>query len=80
MSNQLHKIKDHDFLRRDPNTQAILNTNRQEVKEYELKSRAFNTARSVTEEINTIKSKLSEIDSIKSDMREIKELLRGLIK
>jgi len=80
MSDPLYKIKDHDHLRRDPNSQAILNINRQEAKEYELKSKAFNTARSVTEEINTIKSKLSEIDNIKSDMQEIKELLRGLIK
>lgn len=77
--NGWYKIKDHEHLRRDPRSNAILNTNVHEAKEYELRSRMLNATRSTTEEINTIKEKLSKVDALENDLREIKELLQRIV-
>lgn len=77
--NKLYKVKDHEHLRRDSVSQAILNTNVQEAKEYELRSKMLNSNRTNSEEINNIKSKLSKVDKLEQDMQEIKALLQRIV-
>lgn len=80
MSDHLYKVKDHEYLRRDSKSQAILNINVKEAREYEARSKMLNSSKTAIEEINSIKEKLADLESVKKDMQEIKELLRGLIK
>jgi len=76
----LAKIEDHEELRKDMSTGAVLLSDRNIANEYRSKKNMMKNVRDVNTEINTIKEKLSDIDSLKSDMQEIKELLRGLVK
>jgi len=76
----LAKIEDHEELRKDMSTGAVLLSDRNIANEYRSKKNMMKNVRDVNAEINTIKEKLSDIDSLKSDMQEIKELLRGLVK
>lgn len=79
MSDNWYKVKDHEHLRRDPRSKAILNINEQEAKEYQLRSKMLNGVRSTTEEINSIKDKLSKVDSLETELKEIKELLQRIV-
>jgi len=76
----LVKIEEHEDLRKDTKTGAILLADHNIANEYKSKKDMLNNVRGVNSEINSIKEKLSELDSLKDDMREIKELLRGLAK
>lgn len=76
----LVKIEEHEELRKDVQTGAILLSDKSVSNEYKSRKNMMKNVRDVSSEINTIKEKLSEIDSIKNDMQEIKALLRGLVK
>lgn len=76
----LAKIEDHEDLRKDVHTGAILLSDKNIAIEYKTKKNMMKNARDVNTEINNIKEKLSEIDNLRTDMQEIKELLRGLTK
>ena len=76
----LAKVENHEELRKDMKTGAILLSDRNAANEYKTKKTMLRSVRDVNSEINTIKEKLSEIDSIRDDMKEIKELLKGLVK
>lgn len=67
------KIKGHDYLIRDPETNSIINTNMLEYNEY------LARRNSKTEECEKIKNIENEIEDIKNDLNEIKFLLRNLI-
>ncbi len=77
---KLVKIEEHEELKKDIFTGAILLSDRNIVNEYKSKKSMMNNMRDVSNEINTIRQKLSELESVKTDMQEIKELLRGLAK
>lgn len=76
----LARVKEHEELRKDTKTGAVLLSDKSLVNEYQSKKNMIRSVRDVSAEINTLKQKINEIDSIKSDMQEIKELLRGLVK
>lgn len=76
----LAKIEEHEELRKDLSTGAILLSDRNIANEYKTKKNMMRSVRDVNVEINSIKEKLSEIDNLRTDMQEIKELLRGLTK
>lgn len=76
----LAKIEEHEELRKDVHTGAILLSDRNIANEYKTKKNMMRSVRDVNVEINSIKEKLSEIDNLRTDMQEIKELLRGLTK
>lgn len=76
----LAKIKEHEELRKDMKTGAVLLSDKNVLSEYKSKKAMMNNVRDVNSEINNIKEKLSKVDKIESDMQEIKELLRGLVK
>lgn len=64
------KVKDHDSLLRDPNTGAIVNSNRGEFLKHVEARRKMHRIETVVDDINNLKDELSEI----------KALLRELIK
>lgn len=67
------KVKDHQHLYRDKSTNAILNTNMNEYKNYmEMKRIKDNEAK----RINDIEG---DLNSLKSDIDEIKTMLRSLV-
>lgn len=76
----LAKIEEHEDLRKDISTGAILLSDKNVANEYKTKKNMMRSVRDVNAEINNIKEKLSEIDNLRTDMQEIKELLRGLTK
>lgn len=76
----LARIEEHDELRKDVKSGAVLLSDRNVADEYKSRKAMMNNVRDVSTEINTIKQKLSDLESVKDDMREIKELLRGLAK
>jgi len=79
MSDNWYKVKNYEHLRRDPRSNAILNINEQEAKEYQLRSKVLNSSRANMEEINSIKEKLSKVDSLECELKEIKELLQRIV-
>tara|TARA_A100001201_G_scaffold97994_1_gene84511 strand:+ start:1900 stop:2127 length:228 start_codon:yes stop_codon:yes gene_type:complete len=66
------KVKDHLNLERDPRTNAILNTNKNEYEEY-IERR--NKRRSESQRVVALES---EVKDIKNDLNEIKSLLIDL--
>lgn len=76
----LVKIEDHEELRKDRKTGAVLLADRTVADDYKSRKTMLKNVRDVNVEINNIKEKLSKVDKIESDMQEIKELLRGLVK
>jgi hypothetical protein len=76
----LAKVKEHEELRKDTYSGAILLSDRNIANEYRSRKAMMNNVRDVSAEINSIKEKLSDLESVKTDMQEIKELLRGLAK
>jgi hypothetical protein len=67
------KIKGHDNLLRDPNTNSIVNTNMAEYQEYVMRKKSKN------EENQKIQTLESDVASMKDDLDEIKNLLKRLI-
>jgi hypothetical protein len=67
------KIKGHDNLLRDPNTNSIVNTNMAEYQEYIMRKK------SKDEENQKIQTLESDVASMKDDLDEIKILLRILV-
>lgn len=67
------KVKGHDYLVRDSQTNSIINTNMLEYNEY------ISRRNSKNEECEKIKNIEEEIDHIKDDLKEIKFLLRNLV-
>jgi len=68
------KVKDHLNLVRDPRTNAILNTNKNEYDEY-IKMRNKNLS-----EKEKVEKLETDVNEIKNDLDEIKDLLKHLIK
>lgn len=66
------KVKGHDHLIRDPETNSIVNTNMTEYKEY------ISRRDSKIEENRKIQNLEKDLDNIKCDLDEIKCLLRNL--
>jgi hypothetical protein len=67
------KIKGHDNLLRDPNTNSIVNTNMAEYQEYVMRKKSKN------EENQKIQTLESDVASMKGDLDEIKNLLKRLV-
>lgn len=67
------KVDGHDNLVRDEQTQAILNVNMVEYKNYLEQKRVKEI------EFEKIQSLENEVNSMKSDLGEIKDLLRSMI-
>lgn len=65
----MHKVKDHNNLRRDPSNQAILNVDRERLSEHRNKKRIKDNIEHLNE----------EIASLKSDFQEIKLLLQHIV-
>jgi hypothetical protein len=66
------KVKGHDHLIRDPETNSIINTNSMEYNEYLVKRE------SKKQENQKIQNLEKDLDSIRDDLDEIKNLLRNL--
>jgi len=67
------KVKGHDSLIRDPQTNSIINTNMSEYQEYVSRKKIKN------EEQQKIQNLESDVANIKDDLNEIKFLLRSLV-
>lgn len=66
------KVKGHNHLIRDPNTNSIINTNMSEYEEY------LSRRNCKLEEDQKIQNLEKDLDNIKEDLNEIKFLLRNL--
>jgi len=66
------KVKGRDHLVRDPRTNSIINTNRNEYEQYMIRKQTNE------DEQQRILNLESDVASMKSDLTEIKNLLRGL--
>lgn len=67
------KVKGHDYLVRDPRTNAIINTNRSEYNEY------VTNRESKVKEQQKIQELEVNVANMKDDLNEIKSLLRSLV-
>lgn len=67
------KVKGHEGLIRDPQTNSIINTNMSEYQEYISRKKVKN------EEQQKIQNLESDVANIKDDLDEIKFLLRSLV-
>lgn len=67
-----YKVEGHSNLVRDPNTNAIINTNKTDYYAY------LNQKQNKEKEIKRIEKLESDVTDIKSDLNEIKDLLRNL--
>ena len=77
---RLAKIEEHEELRKDMKSGAILLSDKNVVNEYTSRKAMMNGVRDVNSELNILKEKVSKIDKVESDLEEIKALLRGLVK
>jgi hypothetical protein len=64
------KVVDHDYLVRDPNTGAIINTDKA----------LFEEAKKLRNGSSNIKKLQSDVESLKSELSDIKDLLKELIR
>lgn len=76
----LARVEEHQELRKDVKTGAVLLSDKNIVNEYQAKKTMLRNVRDVSNEINTIKERLSKVDKLENDLEEIKALLRGLAK
>lgn len=76
----LAKVEQHEELRKDTVSGAILLSDKNVVNEYKTKKAMLNGVRDVNAELNMLKEKVSKIDKVENDLEEIKALLRGLVK
>jgi hypothetical protein len=67
------KVKGHEGLFRDPDTNSIINKNMAEYQEY------ISRKKSKNEENEKMKILESEVSNIKNDLDEIKSMLRSFI-
>jgi hypothetical protein len=67
------KVKGHEGLFRDPNTNSIINTNMADYQEYVSRKKMKG------EENEKMKMLESEVSDIKNDLDEIKSMLRSFI-
>lgn len=67
------RVKGHDGLIRDPNTNSIINTNMSEYQEYVSRKKLK------IEENQKIQNLESDVANMRDDLNEIKFLLRSLI-
>jgi hypothetical protein len=80
ISEQLHshkmkiKVENQTNLYRDSDTNAIVNTNITEYKNY------MNSLKHKKRELNKMKQLEDDVQSVKDDLKEIKDLLKCLIK
>ena len=65
----LHKVKDHDNLRRDPHSKAILNVDKQEYVAYLRKQQK-------AQRLEHVESKVYDLQS---DIKDIKQMLQQLV-
>lgn len=72
-------IENNRNLVRDMNSKAVLNTNRKELEEYQIKTRAVSSMKKQAEEINSMKKQLTELAALKNDFEEIKTMLLSVI-
>jgi hypothetical protein len=72
----LLKIKEYPGLKRDKNSNAVVNTNKSQYEEYRI-FKARIRAREL--QGDEIRSAIKEINNLKSELREIKDLLRGVV-
>ena len=77
---RLAKIEEHEELRKDMKSGAILLSDKSVVNEYTSRKAMMNGVRDVNSELNILKEKVSKIDKVESDLEEIKAMLRGLVK
>jgi len=68
------KVENNQNLYRDSDTNAIINTNKTEYKNY------MNSLKHRRKEISKIQQLEDDVSSVKHDLQEIKDLLRCLIK
>lgn len=68
------KVKNNSNLYRDANTNAIVNTNSTEYRNY------MNTLKHRKKEISKIKQIEDDVNLVKQDLQEIKDLIKCLIK
>jgi hypothetical protein len=78
--NNLAKVENHEELRKDMKSGALLLTDRTVADEYISKKTMLKSVYDVNAEINILKDKISKIDKVENDLEEIKALLRGLVK
>ena len=69
MSRDAVKVKDHDNLRRDPHSQAIVNVDKQEYVAYLQKQQK-------AERLEHVESKVYDIQN---DIKDIKQMLQQLV-
>jgi hypothetical protein len=67
------KVKDKDYLYRDLNSEAIVNSDHEGYQKY---IQNYKTKIKETERINTLEN---DVSSIRSDLDEIKNLLRNFV-
>ena len=67
------KVKDKDYLYRDLNSEAIVNSDHEGYKKY---IQNYKAKIKETERINTLES---DVNDIKNDLNEIKNLLRNFV-
>lgn len=68
------KVENHSNLFRDSETNAIVNTNVTEYRNY------INSLKYKKRELNKMKQLEEDVQSVKDDLKEIKDLLKCLIK
>jgi hypothetical protein len=73
MNDNYLKVEGHNNLLRDPNTNAIINTNMSEYGQYLARRKSKN------EENQKVQNLEGELASMKEDIDEIKNLLRSFI-
>ena len=73
MSNKnLQKVEGHEYLRRDPKSNALINTNKSD---YIRAKESANAKKLARDKIDNIENELSEL---KNEMSEIKNLLQNI--
>jgi len=73
----LLKIKEYPGLKRDRNSNGVINTNKTEYEEYKI-IKARISAREKQGDV--IRNAVKEINTLKTELREIKNLLQEVIK
>ena len=72
----LLKIQEYPGLKRDKNSNGIVNTNRTQYEEYKMIKARMREREKQSDEIrNTVK----EINNLKAELREIKDLIKGVL-
>ena len=67
------KIKDHDYLLRDPVSNSIMNTNDSEYDEYIARRDAAKKTKETSSDMK------EDLDNLKGEINEIKSLLKELV-